>query len=284
MRDRKNADGSKSVAVRPIRTNAGLQAQYHRLLLKQVREISKEVSRAVLEQYKQDGPAIAEDETPAEKLSRLLSGLRERLAQSVEREAQNLGSWFVSRVSQNVHARQREAFKAAGIGDFVVGFTTGEVQKDVFSALINENVSLIKSISSQYLTDVEGLVMRSVTAGRDLAALSRDLKARYDITARRAAMIARDQSNKATQALSRAANIDAGFTRAEWMHFPGRKSSRATHEAMQGKQFDLRVGCKVPNVAGSKDPDIGRYIQPGECINCNCSFRLILDKKLWKPI
>ena len=283
-RDHRGRKTGAEVFLRPVRTSAGIQAQYHRLLLKRVREISREVSAAILEQYRADGPAIALDETPAEKLSRLMSGLRERLSKKADADAEELGAWFVGRVQTNVAARMKEAFKAAGVGDFVIEFTTGAVQRDVFTALVQENVSLIKSIGSEYFTDIEGLVMRSVAAGRDLAALSQDLKARYDITARRAAMIARDQSNKATQALGRAQNIDAGFTRAEWMHFPGRKTSRKTHEAMQGKQFDLRQGCKVPNVAGAKDPYIGKYIQPGECIICNCSFRLILDKKLWKEI
>jgi uncharacterized protein with gpF-like domain len=118
--------------------------------------------------------------------------------------------------------------------------------------------------------------MRSVLAGRDLKTLGQELRNRYDITARRAALIARDQSNKATQAISRANSLDAGLTRAEWIHIPGRKSSRRSHEAMHGKQFDL--------TRGMYDPEVKKRIQPGELVACNCSYRLVIDKKLWKKL
>ena len=40
-------------------------------------------------------------------------------------------------------------------------------QREVMEATIGEQVALIKSIPAQYLSQVEGMVMRSVAAGGD---------------------------------------------------------------------------------------------------------------------
>ena len=74
---------------------------------------------------------------------------------------------------------------------------------DVARALFEENVNLIKSIPQHYFTEVTGLVQRSASMGRDVEFLADELHKRYEITRRRAEFIARDQSNKATEAIKR---------------------------------------------------------------------------------
>ena len=81
-----------------------------------------------------------------------------------------------------------------------------------------ENVSLIKSIASQFHTQVEGMVMRSVTEGRDLSALTKDLQKRFGVTKDRAAFIALDQNNKATSAIQRERQTALGIEEGIWMH------------------------------------------------------------------
>jgi uncharacterized protein with gpF-like domain len=262
--------------LRVIQTSAGTKAQYTRLLLRMVRELSAEVAEAVKKMYRAELPEIVGDESPADRLAGLFAEQRTRFAARIDVEAPRLAEWFTERVRQQVTAAQRSMFAAAGIEGLTVGFETGTLTQNAVQAIVAENVNLIKSIGSQYLTDVEGIVMRSVLAGRDLKTLGQELRGRYDITARRAALIARDQSNKATQAISRANSLDAGLTRAEWIHIPGRKSSRRSHEAMHGKQFDL--------TRGMYDPEVKKRIQPGELVACNCSYRLVIDKKLWKKL
>jgi uncharacterized protein with gpF-like domain len=61
-----------------------------------------------------------------------------------------------------------------------------------------------KAIRLQRITNVEGLVMRSVQTGRDLGQLTTDLQEQFGVTRRRAAFIARHQSNKATASMTRA--------------------------------------------------------------------------------
>ena len=247
---------------------------YQRRLMALVRSMAADVGGSIRAIYEANVPLIAEDATPSEKLAVLMNDLRDRWEARFEREARSLASWFVGKVSEGVKRAQENAMRIAGLGDFAVRYDFGNIKADVATAAVSENVTLIKSIPSQYLTDVEGLVMRSVSTGRDLNGLGQELAKRYDITARRAALIARDQNNKATEAIARSNDIDAGMTHGEWIHVPGRKSSRESHVRMHGKIFDLREGLY--------DPSVGRKIMPGELVACNCTYRPIFDAKLWK--
>ena len=254
------AKKSSKTRLRYVGTNAGIRNHYRRLLTEMVRELSKRVSEAILAQYKQDEWLITGDDSPADRLAALMKAQKERFAKESAPKADRMAAWFVNNIRTSVNARQVEALKAAGLGDFAVRYDFGNLSQDVLDALVHENASLIKTIGSQYLDEVEGLVMRSVANGGDLGNLAKALKKRYDITARRAAMIARDQSNKATETISRENNLRAGITQGVWIHIPGRKSSRPEHEKFNGQTFDLTKGLWNPKTQ--------TWDLPGHPINC----------------
>ncbi|WP_413194559.1 phage minor head protein [Pararobbsia alpina] len=134
------------------------------------------------------------------------------------------------------------------------------ITNNVLQASVAENVSLIKSIQEQYFTQVEGLVMRSITAGRDLKTLTDELEQRYCIARRRAKFIANDQNNKATAQMARVRQQSLGCKKARWRHTGGGKHPRESHVAADGKIFDLNKGLYID----------GKWIFPGELPNCGC--------------
>jgi uncharacterized protein with gpF-like domain len=138
------------------------------------------------------------------------------------------------------------------------------------AATVQENVALIRSISSEFHTQVEGMVMRSVTAGRDLSELTRELQHRFGVTRRRAELISRDQNQKATASLRRVRETSLGITEAIWLHSAGGKTQRRTHVKNSGKKFDLNLGWFDP------DPKVRKYILPGELINCRCTWKAVV--------
>jgi uncharacterized protein with gpF-like domain len=146
----------------------------------------------------------------------------------------------------------------------------GRETRDALSAIIHENVALIRSIPEQYLTQVEGLVMRSVTAGRDLATLTSDLQQQYGVTRRRAQLISLDQNNKATGDIQRLQYLDMGIERAIWRHSHAGKEPRPSHVANDGNEYDVRQGWY--------DPHERKYIKPGELIRCRCFSQPILPR------
>lgn len=135
----------------------------------------------------------------------------------------------------------------------------------ILKAKTRENVALIKSIGQQYHTDIEGDVMRSFVAGRDLDALSKQLKARGKVTTERAAFIARDQANKATAAFNAARQRELSIVWARWIHSSAGKEPRPEH-VRAGRErwyFKTQEGIDFNDKFGE--------VCPGMAINCRCT-------------
>ena len=113
-------------------------------------------------------------------------------------------------------------------------------------------------------------MQRSIIQGRDVASLRDELQGRFGVTRNRAKLIARDQSNKAFQAIKRAENQQLGIKEGIWVHVPGTKSSRKTHMRMNGKRFKLNEGLY--------DSDVKRKVLPGELVACNCVYRAVIPE------
>ena len=258
--------------LRPVRPNAGVEADYRRRLDALIEEMAHSLDYWLGATYKRNEPEIAQDagwsagaSSPAQRLAAAISQLRDRWLARFDELAWGLAEHFALSAAARSDAALTSMLRRGG---FSVKFRMTAAQKDIINATVNQNVAMIKSIPQQYLTDVEGLVMRSVQTGRDLGQLREDLLGRYDITKRRAALIARDQNNKATSALQRARQQELGITEAIWVHSGGGREPRPTHLAKNGKRYNVAEGWY--------DPAEGRHIWPGELINCRCTSRAVM--------
>jgi SPP1 gp7 family putative phage head morphogenesis protein len=142
-------------------------------------------------------------------------------------------------------------------------------ERAMFKSIVTQNVNLIKSIASEHLTRVTGVVLRGIESGHDLGRMTEEMEKSFGVTERRAAIIARDQTNKATQNLSRQRLMDYGVTKGKWQHSSAGNTYRESHVEMDGEIYDLDEGCY--------DPDYGDYIQPAELVNCHCFCVPIID-------
>lgn len=141
---------------------------------------------------------------------------------------------------------------------------------DILSASITENVTLIKSISQQYLTGVQGAVMRSITTGQGLHDLIPFLEKHKGITKRRAAMIAGDQTRKAYNNLNRGRMEKVGLKKFGWLHTGGSQHPRKLHQSYNERIFSFD---DLPVI----DEDTGEKGIPGQAINCHCRMFTVLD-------
>lgn len=217
--------------------------------------------------YRANEPEIAQDESPAAAMRRRMRRLARRWLKNFDEAADDLARYFATSVAERSDATLKSILKKGG---FTVEFKMTAAQNDVLQATIGQQVGLIKSIPERYLSNVEGLVMRSVQTGRDLGQLTKDLQEQHGVTRRRAAFIARDQNNKATAALTRARQVELGITEAVWVHSGGGKEPRASHAKAGREQvrYDIRQGWF--------DPQEGRHVLPGELINCRCVSRAVV--------
>lgn len=256
---------TKQRPLRPVRPAAALQAAYAQRLLQLVDEMHRSVLYWITAAYRADPPRMAQDATPASKLQRTVRALRRRWEKQFDGMAAKLATYFAQAAEDRNSRVLKKILKDAG---FTVKFRMTPAQRDVVEAIVNENVSLIKSIPQHYLTQVEGAVMRSVTAGRDLGTLTTTLQKQYGSTRRRAELIARDQNNKATAMLQRARQLELGMEKAVWVHSSAGKVPRPAHVKMNGGTFDIAKGMW--------DPHEKKYVLPGELINCRCFSRPLL--------
>jgi SPP1 gp7 family putative phage head morphogenesis protein len=255
--------------LRPVRANAGIQAAYRGQLEDLISEMHESVTYWVEAKYKNNEPrvvALAGDAAPSEVLRSAVAGLAKRWQDKFDEAADRLAKYFATAVEDRSSRALKKILKDGG---WTVRFTMTPAMRDVFDATVNANVALIKSIPEQYLGGVEQLVQQSVQRGGDRGLLAKQLQEKYGVTKRRAALIARDQNNKANATFQKVRQLELGITDAIWMHSHGGEVPRPTHVAMNGKPYKI--------AEGKYDSAEGRNVMPGELINCRCASRPIVS-------
>lgn len=258
----------KPIKLAAVRPSIGFELMYRSALERLISEMHQDVNATVLATY----AAVTNDDTASPMaadaspiaLQAVMSRLGRRWSARFDVTSQELAAYFATNVRQRADGRLEAILRKAG---FSVPFRLTPAVRGVVEAAVAENVTLIRSIASEYLTQVEGHVMRAVTVGRDLAPLARSLEHQYGVTRRRAALIARDQSNKATAVIVRERQNELGI-KAVWLHSAGGKTPRPSHVANSGKEYDPKEGWY--------DPDVGERIWPGTLINCRCVTKSII--------
>lgn len=262
-----SATAKRPKTLPPIRPNVGIEAAYRRKLQAYIAAMNDSIQYWLGAAYKANDPHIAMDELPAAALKRAIRMLGRRWQRKFDKLATELADHFAKAVQDRSASALKSILKRNG---FTVEFKMTPAMQDILRATINENVALIKSIPAQYMIQVEGSVMRSVTAGRDLGSLAKELTEHYGVSKRRAALIARTQNNLTTASMTRARQLEVGVTEAVWLHSGGGRHPRPSHlKAGRDKQrYDVREGWL--------DPDVGRKIFPGELINCRCVSKAVV--------
>lgn len=257
----------KLKTARAVTPNLGVQQAYKRELDKLIAEMSNSFEYWVSAAYKANPPRmeVAMDALPSSELAKKIAAIGKRWIKKFDDMAEKIATRFAESGRKATDSSFQSALKDAG---WAVKFQVTPVMRDAMNATIVENVSLIKSIPQQYLTDVQGTVMRGFTQGRDLQAISDELQQRYGVTKRRAALIARDQSNKLTATVTQARRVELGLFEAIWIHSGAGREPRPSHvkAGKDKRKFDVREGCLID----------GKYILPGTEINCRCSSRTVL--------
>lgn len=241
-----------------------MEAAYRKALKDLLKELHDEV-KVELEQASKFAVAMdSKDEVlPADVIGRMMKRLNRAQRQKFEQVSVEIARKFAT--SNKAHAEKAfmASLKKAG---FTVTFTMTKRSEQAYQAVIGENVGLIKSIGEKYLSDVEKQVWQSVRAGHGLGELAKLLQERYDVSKKRAALIARDQNNKAKATIEQARRLDLGLTKAIWKHSSAGKHPRQSHVAANGKEYDIEKGMYID----------GEYILPGEKINCRCYSTVVI--------
>lgn len=225
--------------LRAIKPNAGIRAKYRKRLVSLLDEMQRSVVWWIRAEYRQQETRIAQDASPASDLQNRLKRLFRYWTKRWRESAESFAREFVGSTRRRTEASMRQALKDAG---FTVRMEGSRAMSDVARALFEENVNLIKSIPQHLFHGSNGAstAFRQHGPGRG-------------VPRRRTAQAVRDhpapgrihcprQSNKATEALKRVQDKELGITEGIWVHVPGKKTSRHTHQLMNGKKFVITEG------------------------------------------
>lgn len=144
-----------------------------------------------------------------------------------------------------------------------------DTMKEVIKASTAEAVSLIKLIPQQFLTEVQGEVMRSIVSNTGLSRLVPYLNARYGKTQKHARLVAMDQTRKVYSSLARERCKAAGFEYFTWRHTGGETHPRSEHVHMDGKVYRYDDPPIIEEKTGTRG-------FPGQLINCRCRMQPLL--------
>lgn len=261
---------------KPLIPNAGVRTWYTKELNDLVAQMDERTRREVLEIFR----TVADKGGSVESQERILLSKLERYYEDLfKRKAKELGQAMVSKQNRSVSAALRASIAGfVGKQAFVQVKTlklSGAVLKD-FKGSVNQNVNLIRSLQSEYFTRIKGAVYRAIIDGQGSGYL-RDELLKYGATGkRRARNIARDQTHKAYEALSRARMKEAGLQYWQWEHGGGTKTVRHYHILDVSKGGLNHSVHKIGEKAYDKTKGIEREILPGELPFCTCRMRPVI--------
>lgn len=254
--------------------NAAQQSEYIKAIQAMVVQMAAQTERAVInlfekpaarEYYAEDASLVSEAKSMVDRLTATFTDMFNRRAEGIARKMFK-GALATSKASLGISLKE-----LSGGMTIKTGLVPDKLE-DVLSAAITENVGLIRTISSDYLGQVQGAVMRSLQpGGNGLADLVPFLQERKEITKRHARNIALDQTRKAFNSANELRLKALGVEEFEWIHSGGGAHPRQDHIAMSGNiyRFD-----DLPVIGVMYGVEVRGL--PGGVPGCKCTMRPVI--------
>ena len=185
---------------------------------------------------------------------------------------QNLTSLLAKPTSQtmvkSVAGKNQKAFntlvnKAVGVD--LTGILVDEGLEDFLEAQVNKNVTLIKSVPSEYFKSIETVVMNGTANGLRWQEMAREIGGIKDISSvngklqNRIKLIARNETSNINASINKRRQENLGIAEFKWKTAEDERV-RGSHAKLDGKIFSWD---DLPIVDGVKT-------SPGQPINCRC--------------
>ena len=237
-----------------VRASAAVKQKFFKRLMSIIDEMNNSVNWWLGARYKEHEKEIIASDSAASDIEKELKDLMKRWSKRFDEAAKDIAKDFVKSAVNHSTNNLKALLKKAG---WTTNLKLSRKAQDKLKAMVIENINLIKSIEKEYFTQLTTITMESITRG-------------YGVAERRAALIARDQNNKATSIITHTEYEELGITEAIWKHNPGSKEPRHEHVMANNKVYDISKGMYFESA--------DRYVFPGEEINCGCTSEPIIPE------
>jgi SPP1 gp7 family putative phage head morphogenesis protein len=251
--------------------NIGTEAAYNKrlqsLVTRMTKSLKREINKALVAHFN-----TAQDSSIISKVRMVINKLEREFNKEFRSRADRMSKNMLSSVNKDSTKALHNSLKDLSGGLSIKTSAVTEGVSDVLTAAVAQNVGLIKSIPSEYFTQVRTQILNSIM-NPDNKGLSdlRDsingvLSDRYKRVRNRAHQIATDQTRKAYNQINAAKMTSMGIEYFEWVHSGGGKTPRPYHrDVLNGKTFKI---SEPPII----DQNTGERGLPGQAINCRCTM------------
>lgn len=246
-------------------------------MLALIKRMTVETERELRKLFDADHAQVffAQDDTISSQARIVMNMLMKKYAKLFGARARPMAEKFGNGADKAAASAVQETLKDLSSGLSLGTRHLDAATTEILKATIEENVNLIKTIPQKYLNGVQGQVMRSITTGNGLQDLVPYLAKNKGVTERRARMIAKDQSRKASTSLARSRMVATGIRKWQWHHVAGGKTSRALHAELHGQIFSFDDPPPLIQKATKSLPVV--YGFPGQLISCRCRMSAVVD-------
>lgn len=244
------------------------QIQYNRKLQQLIKLVRADIDAELVPLIKQQVSEYIADAWPdviAAVLRRLVARWTNSYAQ---RQAERIAADFVRTSAEDNMRRQKS---------FGINLYGGDDQlQDYLQAATFQNVQLISSIPTQYLEQVQNIVMSNMRQGMRPSYIEQTLVKQFGITSRRAKLIASDQTSKIQGEMNRIRQVNSGITYFKWVTS---HDERVRHSHVQVAERDVGYGAGVFRWDDLPVVD-GVPTFPGQPIRCRCVARAVTNAQV----
>ncbi len=145
---------------------------------------------------------------------------------------------------------------------------SGEYYEQIMNAVINENLTLIKSIPQEILKDMQVALSQGIISGNQKE-LIKNLKRIKGVSKDRAVFIARDQIHKAVESFKQVQNTALGIEYYEWLTADDERVSSGIGGHAQNNHRIFKYGSNEAIISHSNKRGY-YYGKPGDRPNCRC--------------
>lgn len=260
------------VEGRPLYHNIAFENAYAAKLTALTQEMTDDVEREVLAFYKTRTARVyfAEDAGILSQSDAMFLKLSSKWERTFDRLANPWAQDMVGEANENsARALKRSLKDIAGTLSISTKLIGPKLQA-IIEASVRENVILIKSIPREYLPQVEGAVVRSITQPNTgglkelTASINEMLDNRARIIHNKAKNVALDQTRKAYNNINVRRMQDLGLNFFKWLHSRGGQNPRPLHlNVLNGQIYNFN---DLPVI----DEKTGETGIPGQAIFCKC--------------
>jgi len=270
----------------PLNYNASQQNKYASQLRDLVLEMNKITKKEILKLFKsktskdffknQEEIATTDDSIAAQ-AKKVITKLTQMFDDLFNKRASDIANSMMEGANKTSETVLKSSLKKLSGGLTLKTSVVTKGLEDISKAVVNENVSLIKSIPQKYLTDVAGAVMRSITTGNGLDDLIPQVEKYNAMSLRRAKNLALDQTRKAYNSINKQRMLALGVKKFRWIHSGGGQHPRKSHIAMNGKIYSFDDPPVINQEQVEKGYEAPEKGIPGQAINCKCTMVPVIE-------